>query len=242
VAADTDIREWARARGMSVGERGRLPRDVQDAYAAENGDETVPRDSAEITELPTETAPLETRATGERPPGKAARKEPWWKRFTSGKVRRRASLETLGTVGYSIAAHVARTNGMVSVSRVLEWQSPVAGVVVDTALKGTIVDKVLQPIARAGERGEALAAMLGVPLLVAAISANPKRAPMLLPVLKVALIHWATVAAPAMKTLEQRQKKLQEALGDFDPDALIAAIFAPDEGGPDASDSFPDAA
>lgn len=236
-AADTDIREWARARGMSVGERGRLPRDITDAYSAEHDDQEAPPAEVVDGEPVSETAPVEPRAA-ERPP---KRKDPWWRRITSGKPRRRASLETLGTLGYSVAAHLARTNGMVPLSRVLEFQAPVAGVVVDTALKGSIVDKLLQPVARAGERGEALAAMVGVPLLVGAITANPRRAPMLVPVLRVALIHWATVAAPAMKTLEQRQKRLQDALGDFDPDELIAAIFAPeDESG--APDSHPHAA
>ena len=104
-------------------------------------------------------------------------------------------------------------------------QAPVAGVIVDDLVKGTPVDRLLQPLARAGERGEKAVALVGPPLLTAMITARPEMYPALRPMLKMSLMSWLTVSGPAMKKAQENAARFAEDFGDVDLDGMIDALF-----------------
>ncbi len=112
-------------------------------------------------------------------------------------------------------------------------QAPVAGVVINDVAKGTPLDKVLQPIARLEEKGGKVGALLGPPVLVAAINLNPALYQPLRPLLKVSLMTWLEVSEPAMKKIQARAARFEEKVGASaeDIDAMIDALFAPPPAG-----------
>lgn len=59
--------------------------------------------------------------------------------------------------------------------RTLRVQAPVAGLLLEDAVKGTLADTVLQPFARAAESGRVVQALIGPPLFVTAISLHGAR-------------------------------------------------------------------
>src|SRR5262249_21333549 len=73
----------------------------------------------------------------------------------------RVSVANLISSGWGLAAMaLVRNPNAVPIGRVLQMQAPVAGVIVDDMVKGTPVDRLLQPLARAGERGEKAVALI----------------------------------------------------------------------------------
>ena len=238
MAADTDIRQWAREKGLQVGERGRLPGDVTDAYRAEHpeddvGPVLVDEPAGEL--VPVDVDQAAAGDTGERAPKDSTPSGPrrLWNRLkarASGRHKRRASLDWVGTIGWSTLAQIVASRGALPTARVLEMQAPTAGLILDQALAGTLADRMLQPIARGGKRAQAAAALIGPPLLVTAISLHPEKIETLGPILKECLIQWAIVAGPKMQELAKRQEKIKEELDGWDPDVMLAEIFAPPPG------------
>jgi hypothetical protein len=146
-------------------------------------------------------------------------------------VRRRVSIENIVSGGWGLAAVAfLRKPEMVPVGRVLQMQAPVAGIIVEDAAKGTVVDRILQPFARAGESGEKALALAGPPLLVFVMTSQPQLYPMLRPVLKAAMLSWLEISEPAMKKAQKRAERLAEQYGEVDLDAMIDAIWAPADG------------
>ena len=247
MAADTDIRQWAREKGLQVGERGRLPGDVTEAYRAEHPDyegrvvvdgygtdqeRVMPDPPGELVPVVVDQA---AGVDGERAPKDSTPSGPrrLWNRLkarASGRHKRRASLDWVGTIGWSTLAQVVASRGALPTARVLEMQAPTAGLILDQALAGTLADRMLQPIARGGKRAQAAAALIGPPLLVTAISLHPEKIETLGPILKECLIQWAIVAGPKMQELAKRQEKIKEELDGWDPDVMLAEIFAPPPG------------
>lgn len=137
----------------------------------------------------------------------------------------------------------------VPVGRVLALQAPMVGDVLDDAIKGTFVDKAIQPFMRQGQRAKMLGAVLGPPLVVAALERNPELAPTLIPMLRAFLMPMLVEVAKAAKKAKADEKKLLDALedlGDVLPpemrregvnpvDAIIESIFAPPPAPPAAN-------
>ncbi len=59
------------------------------------------------------------------------------------------------------------------VGRVMQMQSPAVGAIGDTALKGSIVDKIAQPLLREGRQYKELAETIALPMATAMVIANP---------------------------------------------------------------------
>lgn len=218
-----DIRDWALKQGLDVNLKGPVRQSVRDKWATRDG-EPAPGGQEK-------SAPADNSLTPEPPP---EGKRTWWKGKGAGPIERkpsgpRVSLEPLVTTAWGMAAKMLEAR-MLPVARVLQMQAPVAGLVIDDTARGTAVDAVLQPIARAGEKGERLFALVGPPVLVAAICNKPESYPMLRPVLKTSVMLWMEVAEPAMKKAEKRAKAFEEKFGGVDIDAMIDALFAPPEG------------
>jgi hypothetical protein len=223
-----DIRDWAIANGINVNLKGPIPRAVKDTWARREAG-PVP-DGAEE---PAEGTAVKT--PPEPPPPDGGKKQAWWKGSKAKPAKehvattRRVSLEPLVTTAWGMASKMLEARAL-PVARVLQMQAPVAGMVIDETARGSAVDAMLQPLARAGEKGERVFALLGPPVLVGAICSNPAAYPYIRPVLKTSILLWMEVAEPAMKKAERRAKQFEEKFGGVDIDAMIDALFAPPEG------------
>jgi|HubBroStandDraft_5_1064220.scaffolds.fasta_scaffold99988_3 hypothetical protein len=252
MAETTDIREWARRQGIEIGDRGRIPADIRDAYQAEQaGDDFVARPAGDFEQPPdptaagpsqrsspprpattAEDAPSSAAMTaGETPPAPGKKKKPW-QRIQIPKddkpraAGRRVPLETWIGRAWKGLAYITGA-GTTPTSRVLNLQAPVAGIVVDDMIKGTLPDRVLQPLARMGEGGKDVAALVGFPLLVAATERKPELYQWTRPLMVEAATEWVLIAGPAMRKAKARAAKVAEELDAFElQDDDIEGSFA----------------
>lgn len=236
-----DVREWARATGRQVGDRGRVPPALVAEYEAA---QETPDDSDAIvvsapvlTSVPDVGASEDAPAVDVTPPPRRPEQPPRGprrRRFGTPKPadepagkKKRASLETFASWVWGLGGlALQQAPKSTPVGRMLALQAPVAGVIVDDLAKGTVVDKLLQPFARSSEKAEKAFALLGPPLLVGAISANPALFDVLAGPLKVAMLSWAEISEPAMRQAERKAQAMAERLGEIDVDAMIQALFA----------------
>lgn len=240
MTTDADIRTWAKDAGVAVPARGKVPDVVRAQFmtasvGADNlglsGDETPPAHGyadAELAPTRPETAaqghPEEVKPT--RPPSRFGSLG----RPKSGSVvrakteHRRVSLESLATGAWTLLGQAAQSRGLVPTGRALMLQAPVAGMILEDTLKGTLADKVIQPIARSGEAAKELGALFGVPVLVTLLTVKPEAADTVLPMLRSMMREWAILAGPRIKAREKREKKAMEQLGIEDPAGLDAMV------------------
>lgn len=243
-----DIRAWARENGIDIAERGRIPASVREAYEAQDGEEDPEEDETTVEVAPPAPAPAGVPSApeataGGKVPERAPKPPVKEKRGLFGKVkerkagpRRRVSIENIVSGGWGLAAMaMMRSPNSVPVGRVLQFQAPVAGAIVDEAAKGTILDRVLQPLARAGESGEVVLALVGPPAITAAITAKPELYPALRPMLKMSMISWLRLAGPALKRQQRREAEALAAIGEEELagiDAMIDSLWADIPAGP----------
>lgn len=145
-------------------------------------------------------------------------------------VHKRVSLAPIGSQVWAMAGMGLQMSGKdIPVGRVLEFQAPAAGPILDAAIKGTFLDKALQPLARSGAKGQALGALVMPPLLVAVIERNPASYNALAPILKVCIYQYMVEMAPVLKAQQRKEREIAEVMGDagIDVDSIIGAIFAP---------------
>lgn len=263
MASDAEIRHWARQEGIEVPPRGRLAPAFRERYAEAHPDDdddgqapVLDGDGGPAGEDSAERPPAVPEGMGddvspETPPRSPHRPRlqllGGGRRAKSDKpkrTRRRVSLESTAIGAWELLAGAAARSGLTPTARVLGMQAPVAGVILEDALRGSMVDRILQPVARAGEKSAGVYALLAPPLIVSALSMHPERAPVLLPVLRGALRQWVLIAGPA---LHKRQKAEQKALDDLELpegqtiDTLVESwlemFFAPEAGAavPDAA-------
>ena len=232
-----DIRVWARENGWDVADKGRLPGSVKAAYDARaaadelsqlgqdiDGEPMIIRPDDEVApEAPAAPVPAERkpepparRSIFDRKPKPPARPD-----------RKRVSIENVLSSGWALGAMaLARSPQAIPVARVMEMQAPVAGIVGEELLKGTMVDRLLQPLARGGRKAELGMALAGPPLLVGMMTARPELFPVLRPMLKMAMMSWMDVADKPMQQLARRQEHFAERFGDVDLDAMIDSLWA----------------
>lgn len=242
MASREAIISWGRANGWDIAEdAARLPSGLRAAFDAAAGDSLSDAANPTVAGLEpdddTERAPVikkETVAERARTAINNARKTGTTPKRKNKATRPRVPVDRIISRGWEILARVVTPVHM-PVGRVLQMQAPVAGALLEDTVKGTLADKVLQPLARAGEGGELIAAMAGPPLLVAALSTpqggTPQAQAFLVPALKECLRLWIDVAQPKLQALEAKEKKFQEEYGET-IDGMIAQIFAPPEGVP----------
>jgi hypothetical protein len=115
-------------------------------------------------------------------------------------------------------------------SRLLKIQAPVAGVILEDTIRRTVVDKWMQPLARAQQSGTAMFALAGPPILVTALQLQPQSAPFIMPILRESMLAWCKVAGPKMEQALKREKEFEEELGSSVDEmlAFILADFNPD--------------
>jgi hypothetical protein len=74
----------------------------------------------------------------------------------------RVPLDRLGEGAFGMLARVTRVADP-ALSRTFTVEAPIAGVVIDRRAQGTVIDRVLQPVARLQAAGSVLGALLGLP-------------------------------------------------------------------------------
>jgi hypothetical protein len=227
--SDTDIRAWALANGRKVPARGPISRDVRDAYQAEHDMDLLGEPGDDEFDLAEPGPPPPDTATVEKKPRTIA--APKVSRFGFGKgkagakkpVRKRVPVDEFIASAWRGLAGLCKP--LPATSRLLKIQAPVAGVILEDTIRGTVVDKWMQPLARAQQSGTAMFALAGPPVLVTALQLQPQSAPFIMPVLRESMLAWCKVAGPKMEQALKREKEFEAEFGDS-VDAMLAFILA----------------
>jgi hypothetical protein len=238
MSENMDIRTWARAKGYQVGDKGRIAQEVHDDYelflASQNGGAA---DEAPFVAVPSEVPPSAAPQDEERPPA-ASQPTP-----AGGLLGRRTRAPRKPAKPYDVKARVpaagifsfawgglsyalSRNPMLIPTARAVDMQAPYAGEVLDDLVKGTVIDRLVQPLARGGDKAEVLFGLAGFPACVAMVSYHPEWMPTLRPVMKMALMASMEAGEPAMKRMQKRMERFEEKLGGADLDGMIDAIFA----------------
>lgn len=235
MTTDREIRTWLRESGHDVPERGRLGEEWRAVWAEANPDEPLGDNPGLSANEPGDGGPIPGQLefeTGEQkpvpPPGLGGkllggRREPRMRR-----PKARVSLESLAGGAWALLGNAAATQGLLPTARVLQMQAPVAGAILEDTLRGTVADKVLQPLARGQETASDLMALLGAPVIVTAISLRPASAPVLLPMLRSSMRQWLLIAGPRIKAKQRQEAKALRELGveDGGMDELLDSMMA----------------
>ena len=233
------IRAVLREHGIEVPNRGRISAEHEQAYRdltnpapieydagvtaadfdAPDVDDTPAEPTAEARPRRLRSAPRlpALRKPGARKP-KAKRKHP---RIPVDRLIERA-WEALGRLAAPISP---------AVSNVLQLQSPVAGLIMEDIVRDTMVDRALQPIARAEEKAEKVIALAGPPMIVGALQAAEGLPPeqkairqaILVPMLRECLVVWVKVAGDKIEEKARRDEEMGPV--NEQVDRLLAAIF-----------------
>lgn len=237
-----DIREWARNQGMDVGASGPIPKRVKEAYQG-RGETAEPEafpgdvqsDPDPDTDIVEEEKPKRTREVAPKQPSlgdrvkeslDAGRGRAKRARAAKAKVTKpkgpRVAIDTLLTGIYTGAAGIV---GKVNppVGYIMGIQSPVAGMLLEDSVKGTIVDHLLQPIAKNADRARTARALIGPPIIVALIQAQPDKAPLLIPMLRKMLADYIDLAGPKVVEIAKREAEFEDKYGK-DLDEIINGL------------------
>lgn len=225
-----DVRAWLRESGEDVPARGPLAQADIDRYEAAHAPgpdypEGMTDADFDLTEPEPPPVEPETRPRTVATVKPAARFGNWRKAQgkKKGKPKPRVPVDDLIAAVWRGLAGVARP--LPATSRLLKIQAPVAGVILEDTVKGTVVDHWLQPLARTSKNAEAVFALAGPPILVAACEMNPQAAPLILPVLRESLLSWCKIAGPKMADALKRETEFEEEFGQ-DVDQMMAFLFA----------------
>jgi hypothetical protein len=225
-----DIRVWARAQGLEIASKGKIPDAIRERWDARDREDGLPAAPDHDGYLDA----TQPEPQSELPP---ETQQPWWKRPRQPKpgpsqpAKRRVSIADVVSQAWGFGAMMLGKNSQtLPMARVLQMQAPVAGVLVNDMAKDTVVDRLLQPVARMGQSGQKAVALFGPPVLVGAIMQKPQLYPVLKPALAMSLMTWIEISEPAMRKAEKRAKEFAEKFGEIDIDGIIDALFAPPPG------------
>jgi hypothetical protein len=182
-ATTAEVRAWARDQGRDVPDRGRLGPELWQDYEAalDNavdvdlpGGDVIDLDLPELdegAEVTPEVRPSRSRArqsTRTRSQGFLSRilagdTKAKAKPKAKGKAPPRVSLEKLVTRGYGLAGRLLAPVSPAA-SMCLRVQAPMAGVMLNDIVQATVVDRLLQPVARAEEKLDVVFALMVPPV------------------------------------------------------------------------------
>lgn len=251
-ADDSDIRAVLREHGMDPPAKGKLGAKWRAEYETitghspdawdgpdDDGDvitATVPPrapgadDDDTAGESPGEQRPRRRKGPGLRARLSDARASTKGKTGSSGKKRPRVPVDSIISRGWG---YLSRMTAPVSgpLSRTLWLQSPVAGLLLEDAVRDTVADRVLQPIARAEQRGEKVIALAAPPFLVVAVERaqglpEPQRMMQLAvlePMLVESLTLWVKIAGDKMEQAAERVAETEAVRAQVA--ALLEVIF-----------------
>ena len=261
MATASDVREWARAGGQTVSDRGRIPEWLAQAWNDGHPADlftdlkTAPGNGAAASDYPEgmtdqdftaeatipedtgEARPRTVRKRGNTPAGTGG----WRARFggkAKGKKARkpRVGVDDLICSTWRLMARIARP--MPPLQRVLRVQAPVAGLLLEDAIKDTLIDTFLQPLARLQAGGKTVVALAGPPMIVTMVCLHVAQAqaagrpPSRLfmetarEMLRESLLIWMDVAGPKFEQAMRREREFEEKYGAT-VDETMEWIFSP---------------
>lgn len=133
--------------------------------------------------------------------------------------KRQSGADTLSDIWSGLGGLAMRTGTHAPLGRCLKYQAPVAGEMLDEALKGSIVDKmIVQPITKARGRFDLIGAVFGPPMLVLALERNPDQYEILMPLLESSIRNSLPLMVPAIKKVKEKEAKAAEVAAELFPD------------------------
>jgi hypothetical protein len=237
--SDSEIRAWLRDQGDNVSDRGPISTAARARYELAHGfrESDGPGDADFDVSEP--GPPPDPEAAEARPRTIATPRTARlpWKRPGAARGRARAkhkrvALDDTIATGWRFLAGLARP--LPATSRLMKIQAPVAGKLLEPIVKDTIVDRVLQPLARTTEGAEALAVLIGTPALVTAIQLNPQIAPFAMPALRELLLRMVKLTGPAMAEALKQEREFEAEFGGTVDDLIVMLFAGVFEDGPPA--------
>jgi hypothetical protein len=245
------IRAWGNENGYALGDKGRIPATVRQAYEEATGIRAAapdyPDGMSEDDFTDPDGPPAGGDGQGDDPEARPRSTKPagrGWKlpgrgkakpRSKGGHAKPRVPVEETISNGWRLLARLARP--LPPLERTLKVQAPVAGLLLEDAVRGTVVDAVLQPIARYQARGKTGAAMIGPPVLVTAITLHVQRQAMAgqppnpffmstaVELLRESLMLWLEVAGPKFDLALAKEKEFEAKHGQS-VDEMIAWLLS----------------
>ena len=160
-----------------------------------------------------------------------------YKRGTAKKaVAKRIPVDRLISDVYAMLGRLIE-QVMPPVGRCIAWQAPTAGIVLEDKVRGTLVDRVLQPVARAEDAGRAAVGIFGLPVAVARFQAiqgiaDPQQRAIqeafLVPVIRELIVINIQLAGERMEEVLARQVATEPMYAKADE--LLMSFFAPPPG------------
>lgn len=258
MATASDMREWARANGYTVSVKGAIPQHVAAAYEAahpgangsagtthpdypdddfESAFADIPEDTGETPPKPLPKGGRSGSSAGGGSRSRSLFRNRGSKAKAAKKKQPRVSTEDLlGSVWRGLAK---MATPLPPLHRTLRVQAPVAGLLLEDAVKGTMADTVLQPVARFAQQGKVVSALLGPPVLVTAISVHMQQAaaqerlpnPLFMSVsteaLRGSLMTWMEVAGPKFEIAMAREREFEDKYGKSVDDFMQWLFSAP---------------
>ena len=178
---------------------------------------------------------------GRKPKPSTDAPKPTKERTPKPKVSRGARLSTAGTLAdlWGFAGGSLAKSGHVPTGRMVAWQGPAAGELLDDVVAGTPVDRMfLQRIVGARGKLDVLFAVLGPPILTfrleqAYASGDADAVQMIRPMLESAVKNAIPTMLPAMRKARRKEAAAQAALAELlEPDELDALGVVIQDGKP----------
>ena len=247
------VRSVLREHGHEVPRQGRLGRDYLDMYEAivsgppvEAGeyDEGISADLFSEADLPPDDEAPQAPVT-ERKPRRVRQSRPsltdrlrssgpgrGGSRSKAKRKHPRVPVDRLTGRLWEALGRVAAT-AIPPVGKAIQWQAPVAGLVFEDMARDTVVDRALQPLARAEAKAEMAFAIVGLPVIVGAITAAQGlpddqrlvREAFLVPLLRECLAVNIKIMGDRAEEMAARQEEMGPVNAAVDK--AMALIFAP---------------
>ena len=193
-----------------------------DTVTPEPAPEVVPPEDVEIVP---ESAPGSADIEKPTRPGlrDRFRKKPREEARPTGEVnpaarpKRRASLEPIATFCWGLAVRGVTGAGYEATARAMVIESLIVGNLADENLKGTRLDKALQPVARAAEQGTAFAAVIILPGAMNLVERNPAMAPAMEPIIEMCLDEMLPELAKSITRARKKEAERTKILTELGP-------------------------
>jgi hypothetical protein len=258
----SDIRKWSAEVGIIMPARGNVPNDVRERYdlahPGTNGSADTPRpdypddefesafvdppdDEAFDESVMAEDKPRRPKSRSTSARSTAAGKRFWQRggKTSSGKAKKKPRVSTEDLLGSLWRGMAKLATPLPPLQRTLRIQAPVAGMLLEDAVKDTAADTFLQPLARLAGQGKVVSALVGPPLIVTALMMHvQQRASMTPPqdphplfisvgteALRSSLMTWAEITEGKILIAIQREKDIEDRFGQS-VDELIAFLLS----------------
>jgi len=248
---------------MSVNARGNIDSDIRAAYdlahPGTNGSADTarpdypdddfdsafgepPADEVFDESVMAESKPRNPKARTRPTSATTAGKQHFWQRGkpAAAKAKKKPRISTEDILGGLWRGMAKLAAPLPPLQRTLRIQAPVAGLLLEDAVKDTVADTVLQPLARLAGQGKVVSALLGPPVIVTALMVHVQQRAQMQPprepnpffvsagteALRSSLMTWMEVAGPKFEIAIRKEQEFESKYGQS-VDELIAFLLSP---------------